>query len=73
MCFESFVDQLEIIKFIFCPLLLEWCKLPILYPFLMLQAYVACLWISYPKILWIRDKVSGQHFFQSNCEGLSQP
>ena len=35
-------------------------KSPILYPFLIVEAYVAWCWISSLKILLIRDKVSGQ-------------
>ena len=48
-------------------------KLPILYPFLMVEAYVAWCWISSLKIFLIRNKVSGQCFAQCNWEGLSQP
>ena len=57
LSFESFVDQLQIIKSVFCSIDLGRCKSPILYPFPMVQAYVAWHWIFYVKILLIRQKV----------------
>ena len=73
MSFESFIDQLQIIKSIFCSIDLGRRKSPVLYPFLMVQGYITWRWISYVKILLIRDKVSGECFSQSNWEDLSQP
>ena len=62
MSFESFVDQLQIIKSIFCSIDLGSRKSPILYPFPMVQAYVAWHWMSYLKGLLIRQKIWGQCF-----------